>query len=108
VRLDISQALRLAVSLDVAASLTPVDPFEGRPPIWPSAPHPVTMGRTRRSGNTAGEALPLQLHIAGPQKGVGPFSRRRASWLAQAVDSCRARWVVLWVASKAPLARLVC
>ncbi len=32
------------------------------------------MGRTRRSGRTAGEALPLQLHIAGSQKGVGPFS----------------------------------
>jgi hypothetical protein len=32
------------------------------------------MGRTRRSGSTAGEALPLQLHIAGPQKGVGRFS----------------------------------
>ena len=36
------------------------------------------MGATRRSGNTAGEALPLQLHIVGPQKGVGPFFRRRA------------------------------
>jgi hypothetical protein len=36
------------------------------------------MRRTRRSGSTAGEALLLQLHIAGPQKGVGPFSRRRA------------------------------
>ena len=36
------------------------------------------MGRTRRSGNTADEALPLQLHIVGPQKGVGPFFRRRA------------------------------
>ena len=32
------------------------------------------MGRTRRSGNTAGEALPLQFHIAGLQKGVGSFS----------------------------------
>jgi hypothetical protein len=37
------------------------------------------MGRTRRSGRTAGEALLLQLHIAGSQKGVGPFSNRRAS-----------------------------
>ena len=27
------------------------------------------MGRTRRSGHTAGEALPLQLHTAGPHKG---------------------------------------
>jgi hypothetical protein len=33
------------------------------------------MGRTRRSAHTAGEALPLQLHIAGPQKGVRSFSR---------------------------------
>ena len=32
------------------------------------------MRRTRRSGSTAGEALPLQLHIAGPQKGVGSLS----------------------------------
>jgi hypothetical protein len=38
----------------------------------------VIMRRTRRSGNTAGEALLLQLHIAGPQKGVGSFSGRRA------------------------------
>jgi hypothetical protein len=38
----------------------------------------VTMGRIRRSGHTAGEALPLQLHIAGPQKGVGSFCRCRA------------------------------
>ena len=37
------------------------------------------MGRTRRSGSTAGEALPLQLHIAGPQKGVGSVS---LSWPA--------------------------
>jgi hypothetical protein len=37
------------------------------------------MGRTRRSGHTAGEALPLQLHIAGlTTVGVGSFSRRRA------------------------------
>jgi len=38
----------------------------------------VTMGRTRRSGHTAGEALPLHLHIAGNKKGVGSFSPRRA------------------------------
>jgi hypothetical protein len=36
------------------------------------------MGTTRRSGNTAGEALPLQFHIVGPQKSVGPFFGRRA------------------------------
>jgi hypothetical protein len=56
------------------------------------------MRRTRRSGSTAGEALPLQLHIAGPQKGVGPFSRgralvagagSRASRCSHRVDSCR-------------------
>ena len=35
------------------------------------------MGKARRSGRTAGETLPLQLHIAGPQKGVGPLSRTR-------------------------------
>jgi hypothetical protein len=44
------------------------------------------MRRTRRSGSTAGEALPLQLHIAGPQKGVGPFSRGRA--LAACAGHC--------------------
>jgi hypothetical protein len=42
------------------------------------------MRRTRHSGRTAGEALLLQLHIAGPQKGAGSFSRRRALRLAQA------------------------
>jgi hypothetical protein len=47
------------------------------------------MGATRRSGNTAGEALPLQLHIAGPQKGVGSLSRRQPSWYAQAVHASR-------------------
>jgi hypothetical protein len=36
------------------------------------------MGTTRRSGNTAGEALPLQFHIVGPQESVGPFFGRRA------------------------------
>ena len=30
-----------------------------RAAIWSSAAHGVTMERTRRSGNTAGEALPL-------------------------------------------------
>ena len=44
------------------------------------------MRRTRRSGSTAGEALPLQLHIAGPQKGVGPFLRGRA--LAACAGHC--------------------
>jgi hypothetical protein len=33
------------------------------------------MGRTRRSGH-AGEALPLQFHIAGPHRGVGALSRK--------------------------------
>jgi hypothetical protein len=42
------------------------------------------MGKTRRSGRTAGEALPLQLHIAGPQKGVGSFSCRVGFAAAQA------------------------
>lgn len=32
------------------------------------------MRMTRRSGQTAGEALPLQFHIVGSQKGVGPLS----------------------------------
>jgi hypothetical protein len=32
------------------------------------------MRKTRRSGLTASEAQPLQLHIAGPQKGVGSLS----------------------------------
>jgi len=36
------------------------------------------MGKTRRSGNTADEALRMQFHIAGSQKGVGSFSRRHA------------------------------
>jgi hypothetical protein len=36
------------------------------------------MGRTRRSGHTADEALPLQLHIVGLQKSVGPISCRLA------------------------------
>jgi hypothetical protein len=40
------------------------------------------MRRTRRSGQTAGEALPLQFHIVGSQKGAGPLNRRRAPSLA--------------------------
>jgi hypothetical protein len=47
------------------------------------------MRRTRRSGNTAGEALPLQLHIAGPQKGAGSFfaplvAAQAAAWVPPA------------------------
>ena len=39
------------------------------------------MRRTRRSGSTAGEALPLQFHIAGPQKSAGSVSLSwPASW----------------------------
>jgi hypothetical protein len=47
------------------------------------------MGRTRRSGSTAGEALLLQLHIVGPQKGVGPFSPtpRSPEWKREVAES---------------------
>jgi UDP-glucose 6-dehydrogenase len=41
-----------------------------RSTVYPGTTEYVaTMGRTRRSGNTAGAALPLQLHTAGPHKG---------------------------------------
>jgi hypothetical protein len=52
--------------------------LRGQRTSWPiSSPvaHGVTIGRTRRSGH-AGEALPLQFHIAGPHRSVGSFSRR--------------------------------
>jgi hypothetical protein len=54
--------------------------IRGQGPSSPSRQwhaHGVTMGRARRSGH-AGEALPLQFHIAGPHRGVGSSSRRRA------------------------------
>jgi hypothetical protein len=60
--------------LPTAEPLAPESPARR----WSAAAHRVTMGKTRRSGQTAGEAMPLQLHIAGPQKGVGSFSRRHA------------------------------